>query len=456
MIDWETYWNTVGNMQSAAQICLAAALFYCFVGPYLQEKKHSGLIGIVYAAVMLILKFMPCEINGQIAYGTGSAAVFCTMRLLDKRNVRQKLFLSVTFFHMDIMVKNLIRIPWGFLYEALVMDPKKQEQHYLLFGLFVGMELLYLLFYSGALAWSVRLMNRAYAYKNEDLTPKELALMLAPSFLILTGYNGMQFFTNVYSHDYKKNLWDVYQEYDWILFLYGAAAMAAMLTIVILYQNIKSSRRKEKEELMLARQVEDMEKHIRKVEKLYAQIRGIKHDMGNHVMTLENLCGENEAARQYAARLRKEYQEAAREVRSGNPITDIILREKQKEAEEKGISFQSAFHYPDGGQTDVFDVSVILNNGIDNALEAAAECQTPFVSVSSFYRKNVYMIEIRNSSSRRREPDLESGLLPTSKPGEGHGFGLPNIKRAAGKYHGDIDIRQEDGEFILYVMLLTG
>lgn len=44
-----------------------------------------------------------------------------------------------------------------------------------------------------------------------------------------------------------------------------------------------------------------------------------------------------------------------------------------------------------------FDVSIILNNGIDNALEGAASCREPYIRISSYQKGNAYMIEIENN-----------------------------------------------------------
>lgn len=66
------------------------------------------------------------------------------------------------------------------------------------------------------------------------------------------------------------------------------------------------------------------------------------------------------------------------------------------------------------------------------------------------------MIRIKNSFSGVRSIDEESGLPVTTKTGgQGHGLGLVNIRKTAQKYQGDIDIEQDNKEFILSVMLLV-
>ena len=102
-------------------------------------------------------------------------------------------------------------------------------------------------------------------------------------------------------------------------------------------------------------------------------------------------------------------------------------------------------------------MSVILNNAVSNAIEAAVKSENPYIILSSCRRRNVYMIEVRNSFEGTAVINEESGLPETTKANKsGHGIGLVSIQNMAQKYFGGIDIRQENGEFLLNVMLMSG
>ena len=100
-------------------------------------------------------------------------------------------------------------------------------------------------------------------------------------------------------------------------------------------------------------------------------------------------------------------------------------------------------------------MSVILNNALQNAIENTEKEKEKQISIESYRRKNAYIIEVCNSFTGNLRWDAESGLPVTSKEKDkGHGYGLPNIRRTAGKYAGDIDIALKDGEFCLCIMLM--
>ncbi|MCM1326724.1 MAG: ATP-binding protein, partial [Lachnoclostridium sp.] len=153
----------------------------------------------------------------------------------------------------------------------------------------------------------------------------------------------------------------------------------------------------------------------------------------------------------------------AGEIKTGNPVTDMILQELKSEAEKRKIHFQTDFYYPSGTNINAFDVSVILNNALQNALENttdyplenAGKSKTPHISVLSYHRNNAYMIEVSNSFYGSLRWDEERGLPATSKEKtEGHGYGLFNIRMVARKYSGDIAIDLKDDEFRLSIMLM--
>ena len=134
----------------------------------------------------------------------------------------------------------------------------------------------------------------------------------------------------------------------------------------------------------------------------------------------------------------------------------MILTQKHKEAKEKGVEFECKFVYPSDTSINAFDVSVILNNAIENAFEAVEECDTPYISISAYRRKNAYMLEITNCIQKHVDIDNETGLPETKKKDKSsHGFGLANIRKVAQKYYGDIDISQEENRFTLTVMLMV-
>ncbi|MCH5256974.1 MAG: sensor histidine kinase [Lachnospiraceae bacterium] len=456
MIVSEVYWKIVSDTVSVLSIFIEGLYFCRFVKPFLTKNRHIYLIAITHIIIMFIQFIVPFEIRGGYADAIGAAAVFFVMYIMDKRNWEKKVFLAVAFYILEWISWGVLVAVWNISCDIYMLVPAVRESFLLQFVAHVICLMLRIVMEIGIMGMQVKLMHRIYIYKSENITKNELVLMLAPFASFIMGRNLFRYFNDVYEMDLKRYIWEYHHGYNFILLLYQLITFAAMFTVIKTYQNIKAVKRKEKEETILARQMEDMKNHIGEVEELYRAIRSLKHDMKNHVMVLEKLCGKNEEAGRYVTQLMEQIDETtlSAEIKSGNPVTDIIIREKQKEAKEKGIDFQYEFHYPDNSKLNAFDVSVILNNAINNAIEAAIECENAYIRLSSYRKDNAYMIEIKNSFVGKREIDENSGLPFTTKSGEGHGFGLANIRKMSQKYFGDIEIGQSEQEFSLVVMMM--
>ena len=81
--------------------------------------------------------------------------------------------------------------------------------------------------------------------------------------------------------------------------------------------------------------------------------------------------GEEEQAKTYLDEFIINELENKREVRSGNTAIDSILNYKILEAEQHTIAFDLEIQIPEQLPVSPKDMSVILGNAIDNAIEAA-------------------------------------------------------------------------------------
>ena len=453
MNNMETYWAIANHTIAIINILVEGWLFYKFVQPFMKGKTYY--VGISYSVAMLAFYCVPQEIIYPYLLGIFVAGTM--MCLLERRNIKQKVFLATIMYLFRWMVYGVTLVLRDIMFALFIntsymlTEPVKQWIAYILVELVyygVAITLMYLV---------IKLIHKVYEHKKEDISGKELLLLFATLLTVMVGYFTFNFFSNVYLEDMEVYIWNAHPGYTFLRVLYQIVSFAAVLIAVVTYQKIKEKQREESVNLLLTEQIENTKQHIREVEKLYGDIRALKHDMGNHISVLENLFmrNETEELEKYMAELKLTWGESAAEIKTGNPVTDVILTQKQKEAEESGIAFDCKFIYPVDSNINAFDVSVILNNAIENAFEGVNGCKDPYVSVLAYRKKNAYMLEVRNCISKGVEIDKETGLPETTKKDKrSHGFGLANIRKVAQKYYGDIDINQDENSFTLTVMLM--
>lgn len=100
---------------------------------------------------------------------------------------------------------------------------------------------------------------------------------------------------------------------------------------------------------------------------------------------------------------------------TGNAVTDVIINDKCRRAEKAGIQFDSDFRY--GGEIPVFDLGIILNNLLDNALEACEKLETGkgFIRLSLKRKKQFLILYVENSFDGVVPVSKGSPLPPTTK-----------------------------------------
>ena len=448
-----TYWAIANHTIAILNILAECFLFYRFVKPFMKAKAFC--VGLSYSATMLVLYCVPQEIIYPYLWGILVACI--TMCLLERRNIKQKVFLAICMYLFRWVVYGVTLILRDVMFALFINTPYMYVHPVTQLITYIIVELVYYSVAITVMYLVIKLIHKVYVNKREDISGKELGLLFATLLTVMVGYFTFHFFSDVYLDDMRTYVWNVHPEYTLLRVIYQMVSFAAILIAIVIYQKLKEKQREEKENILLAQQIENTKLRIIEVEKLYSDIRALKHDMGNHITVLENLFmkKETEELEQYMADLKTALIESAGEIKTGNPVTDVILTQMQAEAEERGIRFCCEFVYPSDSGINAFDISVILNNALANAFEGVTGCENPYVSVLAYRKRNAYMLEVSNCIRKQVEIDAETGLPETTKNDkEGHGFGLANIRKVAQKYYGDIDISQEAGKFTLTVMLM--
>ena len=449
----EKCWMVTSKISVIALLMITGIYFGKFVCPYIKKKKGAVAVSIVYITIMLVLYMIPPQIDNFSAYLIGVIAAFLAMYVEDRRNIYQKIFLAITFFSIRWLTVAMAARLDDLVTKALVFRNMGAEKVWLQYGLYVGTRVLDIVLCIAFIAVAIGLINKAYIYKKDEMSVKEMVMLIIPSLVGVTGYGILQYYLMIYERDTGKNLIDTYGFYGALSFLHYLISIVAILVVIVMFQNWKEMQEEQRGQELVLNQISDMKKHIGEVEKLYRDIRSMRHDMGNHIQTLEHLVAHNnmDDATEYLEHLKNEWDEVSPEIKTGSPVIDVILMEKLREAKERQIRFLSDFHYPHNTKLNAFDLSVIMNNALNNCMENVSG-DDPYISISSFRKNSIFMITIKNSFGGQLNFG-DSDLPETTKSGREHGMGLNNIRRVARMYMGDISLEQGNEEVILSIMM---
>lgn len=446
----DSAYRIVQYISEAVGLFGAGVCFYLLSKYYVEKKRTAAFAGITYVLATIAVLALALSLGTFWTYAISVFSAFFALCMWEPGNYEQKLFLAVTFFSMRGFSDGIAEIVYDnvYSYAEKTAFMRAHENLYLL--LYIGMCILFHIVKFSCMAGGIACIVKASVYRGRDLSKRWFwLLLLIPALTGAMGFFVLGYYRNFYMIKNGQNS----DAYDFLASLYYAASLAAVLVAIALYESMKAKQEQRLQQDLLASQMESMQLHIEHVEGLYREIRGMRHDMANHIHTLEQLYEENQTseARAYGLELKSALARAQSGIASGNPVTDVVLQMYNDRAKKQGIPFCARFYYPVDCGVNAFDVSIILNNALQNALEHTNE-NGGHISVGSCRRNNAYLIEITNSFAGSLLWDRHG--LPRSSKGAGHGYGLVNIQRVAQKYAGDIEVSHEDGEFRLTVMLM--
>ena len=317
---------------------------------------------------------------------------------------------------------------------------------------------LFLLSHASMLAVMLYALQRQMRKQRMTLYRRELCyLALVPTAGILFG----QVISRLLVEFKDGVLLQLYERHPAFLAVIPVLALlfyaGAYLTIAF-QQGMAALREEQATHYMEYQQAQAIRARIHEAEQFYARIRGLKHEMRGHLTNIKGLAqsGEHESLTDYIAKMDESMSGFELTLQTGNPVTDVIVNDIRQRSLDLGIRFQVEFHYPDPGAYDAFDVGIILQNLLQNAVEACEKVGEGerFIVLTGKRKGRFFLIEVKNSFAGEVVFG-QDGLPVTTKQEDApmHGIGLANVRREAEKYMGELELKAVQQEFFATVLL---
>lgn len=227
----------------------------------------------------------------------------------------------------------------------------------------------------------------------------------------------------------------------WIVSCIGIL-FANILVFVIYEFSLKNSN--ELHEIKeIQRQQEQDEKYYEILEQTNKEMHLFSHDIKNHLIQIRNLEDIN-AVQDYVDKLYPNIEHFSRIGISKNKMLDLIISKYSRLCESKNIQFDIDVKTANLSYIDDVDLSTLMNNILDNAIEAAEKSNSKFVQLYLFSKNAMYDgLLIKNSCDFA--PINKDGILKTTKNNKSfHGFGTKSIKNIIKKYDAIYDWKYDE------------
>lgn len=293
--------------------------------------------------------------------------------------------------------------------------------------------------------WLVRLLMLGIALTLGKQRKKPAEAMRLASFIVILGLFG----TVTLSQQTILPM-DEDQVGTWII-------LSLILMFAILFYRVNRQREMELEIAKLKQdQAEILERDYQAFRRTYADNAKLYHDLHNHIEAIYQCLtgGDLQEAVQYCEEFRTPVREISQTVWTGDKAVDYLISSKMALAEQEHIQTKVNVEYPHNTNIRSVDLTTILGNLLDNALEAAEKAPAHLRFMNLTIRRINAMLIIKVENGYGDAPTQENGNLLTSKMDKVfHGWGLKSVQTAAEHYDGAIHTEYADGVFKTVVTL---
>ena len=220
------------------------------------------------------------------------------------------------------------------------------------------------------------------------------------------------------------------------------AVIIADVGIFLAVRHISQQAQLQAENEMLSRLVEAQEKHYADLTAQYESIRRMRHDIANHLDTMQSLLESSRSGE--AAAYLSELKASACDTTLGiceNPIIDAFLHNKIESARVSGVEIRAKVSLGAGLPVSNVDLVRAFGNLLDNAVEACSGTAGACVVLTCAQLNGCLVIRCENPVSEspaeksRRIPELDRGV------------GSRVLKALVEKYNGSLKQERQNGTF---------
>ncbi len=195
------------------------------------------------------------------------------------------------------------------------------------------------------------------------------------------------------------------------------------------------------------------EENYKILEQNEKELHILRHDILKHMAEIKEMlnAGDKEAASRYVDDINNMVLKNTSISRTGNIVLDSILNTENKKAAALGIKYDVKLNVSEDINISSIDLSRILYNAIDNAIEACEKINDKYILVSITSDEKMLKIIIENTSPY---VDINYNKIKTTKSDHiRHGYGIKSIKDALRNNDGLLSLSYKEGIFVCRIIM---
>ena len=252
--------------------------------------------------------------------------------------------------------------------------------------------------------------------------------------LLIQGSIFQMFYNFVFSFFYENHAMYDIDAYAVFFISITGVLYSIFLTLNLAIKNILSDRQNRELQSFMYMQKQQYDYQLQQS----VAVRRFKHDLVNHIGVVRELINEKktEEAKEYIDTIWNIQDVFDLKIHTGDGFLDIIVNYYLYLAIKENIEFVVLGKLTEKMPLEMFDITTLMGNILQNAFEAAIKADVPRIRVELVEHKEEIFVVVSNSVAKR--VNTKADFFMTSKEDkENHGFGLKNIAATVEKYHGE-------------------
>ena len=240
-----------------------------------------------------------------------------------------------------------------------------------------------------------------------------------------------------------------------VMLFYLPAVLLLIISFLGIYYLIyrigKNNSEREKR-LLYEQMLKYEEKRYGDIEGVLEQLRKIRHDMNHQLLLMKmKLDGKDyNGAEKELEGIMDNVSNVGSIIKTNNKVIDYMVNTKLGSLPYASVMVTGEL---DGlSVLDEMDLSIIMGNLIDNAVEAVKNLESPKIELS-IYQKDNYINMVFKNTVEKSVLESNPQLITSKADKANHGYGLKSVKEIMERTKGDISFYEEDGLFVVHLMI---
>ena len=428
------------------------------------KGKRDGIAAALFVLVNAGIGFLPCA--AWVRYAVSAIAVLGYGGIRHRKQIGKAIFVILAFYNLHclsyLMASSIYEKIINVMMKSLdiMRDNYRQEMNY-----YTVVGIFWLVFFYSVLLMAMSIILCRIIKGVVEMAWQDVLLLSVLNFVgsMIAGVVNGLLIVRIDMDAFV--LFDEKPDLLWKVPMIALCIFAGEAALIYFWQRYRVLLSERQKHFVEEQQVKAMKKRLEEAENFYGSIRKVRHEMKNHMANIKGLAGARQYGEieGYVRKMDETMQELEYKYVTGNAVTDVIINDKCRRAEKAGIRFEADFRY--GGEIPVFDLGIILNNLLDNAIEACEKLEAGkrFIRLTLKRKKQFLLLDVENSFDGAVPVQMGGGFIPSTTKQSTmpsiiteHGIGLENVRDIAERYFGGVSIKVKGDVFRVTVMLQQG